>query len=91
MRRWHTRALVVGVTVCATIVAAGTAGAVHNTSPAATRAASVDKNGVLKVALDLPNAFGDDFDPGQPAQRLLVRGQLADLRHAWSRTAATPR
>ena len=64
MRRWHTRALVVGVTVCATIVAAGTAGAVHNTSPAATRAASVDKNGVLKVALDLPNAFGDDFDPG---------------------------
>ncbi len=64
MGRWEPgaragRALVVGVVLCATVVAASTAGAAHTTAKSA-----VDKTGVLKFALDLPNAFGDNFDPG---------------------------
>ena len=64
MGRWQRRALVsrtvvAGLVVAATVAAASTAGAVHSSTSAA-----VDKTGVLKFALDLPNAFGDNFDPG---------------------------
>jgi peptide/nickel transport system substrate-binding protein len=58
--RWRGgKALAATVVVCATVVAASTAGAVRTGTSSA-----VDKNGVLKYALDLPNAFGDNFDPG---------------------------
>jgi peptide/nickel transport system substrate-binding protein len=57
----YRKALVVGVAVSLIAVASSTAGARRATS---TRA-KVDPNGVLKYARDLPNTFGDNFDPGQ--------------------------
>lgn len=56
---WNRRAFVAGAVVLATVAAASTAGAVRGGAGSA-----VDKNGVLKYALDIPNAFGDNFDPG---------------------------
>ena len=56
--RWSGRTLTAVVVVAATVLAASTAGAVRTGASSA-----VDKNGVLKYALDIPNAFGDNFDP----------------------------
>src|SRR5690242_15620419 len=56
---WSRRALAAGVVACVTVLATATAGAVRTGTSSA-----VDKNGVLKYALDIPTAFGDNFDPG---------------------------
>jgi peptide/nickel transport system substrate-binding protein len=56
---WSRRALATGVVAFVTVLATTTAGAVRTGASSA-----VDKNGVLKYALDIPTAFGDNFDPG---------------------------
>lgn len=57
----HRKALVAAVAVSLIVGVSSTAGATRAT----TTRAKVDPNGVLKYARDLPNTFGDNFDPGQ--------------------------
>src|SRR5947207_2952406 len=60
MAGWPRKGFVAAVTVSLLIVGASSAGAGRATSVAA----KADPKGVLKYARDIPNTFGDNFDPG---------------------------
>jgi peptide/nickel transport system substrate-binding protein len=60
MAGWYRKALGAGIAVSLILVGSTTAGA----GRATTAGAKIDPNGVLKYARDIPNTFGDNFDPG---------------------------